>query len=81
MSGRTAFVALAVTTALSVLGTASAAMAKGHSNPGGNVRPCSLDGVNPAYHPQIFGNAATAREFGFMQSRDGTWQVRPNCRR
>jgi hypothetical protein len=22
-------------------------LAKGHSHPGGNVRPCSLDGVNP----------------------------------
>ena len=63
------------------LATASAALAKGHSSPGGNVRPCSLDGVNPAYHPQIFGNAATALSFGFVRSRDGTWQVVPNCHR
>jgi hypothetical protein len=81
MNGKMAFVALAVTTALSVLGTASAALAKGGRHPGGNVRPCSLDGVNPVYHPQIFGNAAVAREYGFIQSRDGAWQVAPNCRR
>jgi hypothetical protein len=78
MSGRMAFVALAV---IGVLGTASAALAKGGRHSGGNVRPCSLDGVNPVYHPQIFGNAATALSIGFVQSRDGTWQVVPNCRR
>jgi hypothetical protein len=77
MSGKMAFVALAVA---GVLGT-SEALAKGHTNPGGNVRPCSLDGVNPVYHPQIFGNAATALSFGFVRSRDGTWQVVPNCHR
>jgi hypothetical protein len=44
------------------------------------VIPCSLAGVNPAYHPKIFGNAATAREYGFVQ-RGGTWQVAPDCRR
>jgi hypothetical protein len=55
--------------------TASAALAKGHSHPGGSVRPCSLDGVNPLYHPQIFGNAAAAREYGFVQSPDHTWHV------
>ena len=81
MSGRMAFVALAVTTALGFLGTASAALAKAGRHSSGNVRPCSLDGVNPVYHPQIFGNAATALSFGFVQSRDGTWQVVPNCRR
>jgi hypothetical protein len=65
---------LAVAAAL-LLGTASAALAKGHGHPGGNVRPCSLDGVNPVYHPQIFGNPATAREFGFVQAADHTWHV------
>jgi hypothetical protein len=58
-----------------LFGTTSAALAKGHAHPGGNVRPCSLDGVNPFYHPQIFGNAAAAREFGFVQGPDGTWHV------
>ena len=57
------------------LATASTALAKGHSSPGGGVRPCSLDGVNPVYHRQIFGNAATAREFGFVQASDRTWHV------
>jgi hypothetical protein len=65
---------IAVAAAL-LLDTASSALAKGHTNPGGNVRPCSLDGVNPVHHPQIFGNAATAREFGFVQSPDHTWHV------
>ena len=79
MFGKKAILALAVITALGVLGTASAALAKGGRHSSGNMRPCSLDGVNPVYHPQIFGNAAVAREYGFIQSRDGTWQVRPNC--
>jgi hypothetical protein len=47
---------------------------------GGFVKPCSLDGVNPAYHPDIFGNPAVAlREFGFVRSKDGTWHVVGNC--
>jgi hypothetical protein len=65
---------LAVAAAL-LFGTTSAVLAKGRSNPGGGVRPCSLAGVNPVYHPQIFGNAATAREFGFVQGPDHTWHV------
>ena len=48
---------------------------------GGWVAPCSLDGVNPALHPEIFGNPAVARSYGFVRSRDGGWQVAPNCRR
>jgi hypothetical protein len=85
MSGKKAFVALAVTTALSVLGAASAVAGQDDMNDrgerGGSVRPCSLDGVNPAYHPEIFANAATALSFGFVQARDGAWQVVPNCHR
>ena len=57
------------------LGAASAALAKGRANPGGSVRPCSLDGVNPVHHPQVFGNAAAARAYGFVQSPDHTWHV------
>jgi len=63
-----------------ILGTASAALA-GDSNSepgGGSVVPGSLDGVNPAYHPGIFGNPATARKYGFVQSSDGTWHVQGN---
>jgi hypothetical protein len=65
---------IAVSAAL-FLGMAPAAWAKGHVNPGGSVRPCSLDGVNPVHHPQIFGNAAAARTYGFVQSPDHTWHV------
>jgi hypothetical protein len=42
--------------------------------------PGSLDGVNPAYHPGIFGNPAVARSYGFVKSRDGGWHVRPGWR-
>jgi hypothetical protein len=46
----------------------------------GWVVPCSLDGVNPVYHPSIFANPRVAREeYGFIRSRDGTWHVEPNC--
>lgn len=46
----------------------------------GFVIPCSLDGVNPAYHLSIFGNPKIAREqYGFIRSRDGTWHVEKNC--
>jgi len=48
---------------------------------GGHVVPCSLDGVNPVHHPDIFGNPAVAAQYGFIRSRDGTWHVQPNCRR
>jgi hypothetical protein len=84
MIGNKAFVALAVATALGLLGISSAAGSSCREDPsqcGGFVLPCSLDGVNPVYHPQIFGNPAVARSYGFVRSRDGTWQVMPNCRR
>jgi hypothetical protein len=60
-----------------LLGASPAALAKGRANPGGSVRPCTLDGVNPVYHPQIFGNAAAARAYGFVQSPDHAWHVDP----
>ena len=48
---------------------------------GGYVSPCSLVGVNPAFHPEIFGNPAVARSYGFVKSRNGNWQVSPSrCR-
>jgi hypothetical protein len=85
MNGKSAFVALALTTALSILGAASAA-ANGSENRDfgrerGYVLPCNLAGVNPAYHPDIFGNAGSAYAYGFVRSRDGAWQVRPDCHR
>ena len=42
---------------------------------------CSLVGVNPVYHPEIFGNPAAARSYGFVQSPDRVWRVESNCRR
>jgi hypothetical protein len=61
------------TTALAaalILSTASAALAgdSGENNQGGYVLPGSTDGVNPAYHPGIFGNADAAKTYGFVVS-------------
>jgi hypothetical protein len=84
MSRKDSLIGLAVVSALSVL--AAAAMAgndrddHGQDRGGGVVR-CSLDGVNPAHHPEIFGNAATALAFGFFQAPDHSWHVRPDCHR
>jgi hypothetical protein len=83
-SGRRALVALAAGAALSVLGTA--AMAGNDRDDhgqdrGGSVVRCSLDGVNPAHHPEIFGNTTTALSFGFVQAPDRTWHLAAECRR
>jgi hypothetical protein len=66
-----------------ILGTASAALAGSENTEdrGGFVIPCSLVGVNPVYHPRIFGDPAVAREYGFVKSRDSSWQVEKNCAR
>ena len=48
---------------------------------GGAVMPCSLDGVNPVYHPDIFGNPTAARSYGFVLGPDRVWRVRPDCSR
>jgi hypothetical protein len=81
MNGKKVFVAFAVTAALGILGAASAAA--GSDRDRGRepyVVPCSLDGVNPVYHPRIFGNPAFAKAYyGFVQGRDHTWHVIPNC--
>jgi hypothetical protein len=88
MIGNKAFVVLAVTTALSFLSCASAVakddmgdMGDRGDRGGAVVVRCSLSGVNPAVHPEIFGNPAVAASYGFVRSRDGTWRVRPNCHR
>jgi hypothetical protein len=58
--------------AVLILGTASAALASDHEDQsGGFVMPGSMDGVNPVYHPDIFGNPATAKAYGFAQSPNG----------
>jgi hypothetical protein len=83
MDRNKAFALLAITAALGVIGATSAAWSyfDGRYDRGGYVKPCSLDGVNPAYHPSIFGNPALARAvYGFVQGRDGTWHVMSNCR-
>ena len=79
-----AFVVIAITTALGILGTVPAA-ASDHNcsqeRPRSYVVPCSLVGVNPAYHPDIFGNPAVAKAYGFVQGPDRVWRVESNCRR
>ena len=84
MIGNRSLITLSLAIALGILGATSAA-ASDRSDRGrerGSVVPCSLVGVNPAYHPDIFGNAAAAyAQYGFVRSRDGAWQVRPNCHR
>jgi hypothetical protein len=71
----------AVSAAL-ILSVASGALAGSDRNEddvGGFVIPCSLVGVNPAYHPRIFADPGVARQYGFVKSRDGSWQVERNC--
>jgi hypothetical protein len=79
MSGERRGIAFAIVLGLGALAPASAAWAQGggydYENYGGFVKPCSLDGVNPVHHPDIFGSPAAARSFGFVQSRDGVWHV------
>ena len=66
-----------------ILSTASATLAgqDDRNDRGGFVIPCSLVGVNPVHHPEIFGNAAAAQSYGFVQGADRTWHVRADCRR
>lgn len=79
MSGMKAFAVLAVVGAVS-LGDSSVAWSFGyHYWRGGYVIPCSLDGVNPVYHPEIFGNPAVARAYGFVRGPDHAWHVMKNC--
>ena len=86
MTGNKALVVAAIATALGIL-FASSASATDRQNDRASERdhngvlPCSLAGVNPVLHPEIFGNAATAASYGFVRSANGTWQVRPGCRR
>jgi hypothetical protein len=82
MTGKTILLAiLSVVVSVGVLGVgfAPANEIPDREDKGGAVTPCSLDGVNPAYHPHIFGNPALARSYGFVKAPDGTWHVMPNC--
>ena len=56
-----------------VLGTASAALARG----GGVITKCDLSGINPALHKAVFRNAQSAAKYGFVKGPDGNWQVDP----
>jgi hypothetical protein len=84
---RSALALLAAVAALDVMSSTSSAWAfydcddsYYYSRRCGWVVPCSLDGVNPAYHPSIFANPRIAREeYGFIRSRDGTWHVEKAC--
>jgi hypothetical protein len=77
-------IALSFAIVLGTLGRVSMAMAGGAGGDdderrGGFVMQCSLDGVNPVYHPEIFGDAAVARSYGFVRGPDHTWHVISNC--
>jgi hypothetical protein len=67
-------IALSVAIVLGALGTASMAWAGGQndadSGAGGFVITGSTVGVNPAYHPDLFGNGAKA--YGFAASMNQT---------
>ena len=78
------FGVFAIFTALGVLGATSVVASKDlgdRPHQGGAVVPCSLDGVNPVHHPEIFGNPAVARSFGFVLGPDRAWHVAENCHR
>jgi hypothetical protein len=86
MSVKKTLIMLVVAAALGVLDTASAVASKDdidkRDDRGGSVVPCSLSGVNPVHHPEIFGNPnLAAREYGFVRARDGSWHVQDNCLR
>jgi hypothetical protein len=61
--------------AVLILGTASAALAENERDEGGGyLIQGSMDGVNPVYHPDVFGNAnawgaSPALRDDFSQSR------------
>jgi hypothetical protein len=68
--------AFVVATSFSMLAIVSAVAADDNRGDRGGretgVLPCSLDGINPVYHPEIFGNAAAAASYGFVRSPNGT---------
>ena len=83
MSRNKALFVVATTIALGILGVTSAVSSdrSGRGHDRSYVLPCSLVGVNPVYHPEIFGNPAAARSFGFVQGPDRVWRVVSGCRR
>ena len=77
-TGAKALALLAAAAAVGLLGNGSVSWAQyspGGGGPGGgNLERCSLSGVNPADHPNIFSDPAVARSYGFIQT-NGTWHV------
>jgi len=69
-------VIVAITTALGILAAPSPSWSRGSV---GDVRPCDLTGVNPAYRKRILNNLAVAKSYGFEKGPDGTWHVMANC--
>ena len=67
--------ALALSAAIAALGVVGTASALANQNSdrdrdrGGFVTPCSLAGVNPAYHPEVFGSAAVPRNTASCRGR------------
>jgi hypothetical protein len=81
MSRKKAIVPLAVIAAPGVLGATSAAWSEMRGdlhNEQSFGTSCSLDGFNPSWHSG-FETPALAKQFGFVKSRDGTWQLDKSC--
>lgn len=80
MNRNKVFLVTAISLMLAAFGASSAGAIEHHEG-GGHVKPCSLHGVNPAHHAEIFGDPDVAREhYGFVQ-KDGKWHVEEGCRR
>ena len=82
MLGKMALTAMVGITVLGVSIASSLASrddVRDNNDRGGSVVPCSLAGVNPAYHPEVFGSPAAAAQYGFIRSPNGAWHVAPNC--
>jgi hypothetical protein len=61
MSGKQTLIAISAAIALGSVGAASVAQAGSQGEDrGGFVMPGSMDGVNPAYHPEWFGKGANS---------------------
>jgi hypothetical protein len=77
MNGRKALIALAIS-AFGVLGTTSAGWSffDGRHHRGGFVKPCSLDGVNPVYHPRYFRQSRRRHSLLWVCPRAGPHVVR-----
>jgi hypothetical protein len=69
---------IVLATVLSLTVASAWALGEG-AKPRGDVRPCDLSGVNPAYHPGIFRDLKIAAAYGFVKRPDGKWTVIPNC--